>query len=57
MGSVASFGCFSVIFKSLIANLTRGTATRNFDSVEIWLFPIKFYTINFVSKELSLVKY
>ena len=51
MGRVALFWCFSVIFNSLIANLTRGTATlQNFDSVEIWSFPIKLYMIDFVSR-------
>ena len=45
---VATFWCFSVIFTSLIANLTRGTVILkkwNFDSVLII-----FYGNNFVSK-------
>ena len=52
MGRVAIFGRFLVIFTSLIANLTRGTATLQNEilTVEISSFLTKFYGIDFVSK-------
>ena len=53
MGRVALFLCFSVFFKIFDRKFDKGHShltKRNFDSVENWSVPIKFYWIDFVSK-------
>ena len=48
-GRVALFGRFS-IFDRKFDKGNNHLTKQNFDSVEIWSFPIKFYRIDFVSK-------
>ena len=53
MGMVALFWCFTVIFKFLIAYLTKGAQPpykTKFWQCWDWSFPIQFYRKDFVSK-------